>query len=112
MPQQLNPDGETYIGDVVLRTLDLTGIVEVYEPQSPGMRGEELTTEDFFAALTTAGVAEQLSVVISDHESLTPATGTRAPTSGDVIELDVPAPGDGFGQVLLYAAENGSLSWH
>ena len=76
------------------------------------MRGEELTTEEFLPALGDAGVAEQLSVVISGHQEITPADGTRGSGGADDIEVDVPAPGDGNGQVLLYAAEDGSLSWH
>ncbi len=112
MAEQLRPDGDVFIDDVVIRTPDMTGQVEVQYPTSPGMRAEELTTEQFLEALGEAGVEEQLSVVISDHESLAAAEGTRAEGGGDDIELEVPAPGDGFGQVLLYAAENGSLSWH
>ena len=59
-----------------------------------------------------AGLAEQLSVVISGHQEITPADGTRGSGGADDIEVNVPAPGDGNGQVLLYAAEDGSLSWH
>jgi pimeloyl-ACP methyl ester carboxylesterase len=112
MAEPLRPDGEVYVDDVVIRTPDMTGQVEVQYPTSPGMREEELTSAQFLDALGDAGVSEQLSVVISDHQTLTPTEGTRAESGGDDIEIDVPAPGDGFGQVLLYAAENGSLSWH
>lgn len=112
MSEQLRPDGEVFVEDVRIVTPNMTGIVEVQRPQDPGMRGEELTTEEFFAALGAADVQEQLSVVISEHEATAPSQGTRAVGAGDDIELEVPAPGDGFGQVLLYAAENGSLSWH
>jgi pimeloyl-ACP methyl ester carboxylesterase len=76
------------------------------------MRGEELTTEEFHEALDNADLAEQLSVVISQQQEITPAEGTRGSGGADDIEVDVPAPGDGNGQVLLYAAEDGSLSWH
>ena len=41
-----------------------------------------------------------------------PAEGTRGSGGADDIVVNVPAPGDGNGQVLLYAAEDGSLSWH
>jgi pimeloyl-ACP methyl ester carboxylesterase len=51
-------------------------------------------------------------VVISQHQEITPTDGTRGSGGADDIEVDVPAPGDGNGQVLLYAAEDGSLSWH
>jgi len=112
MAEQLRPDGDVFVEDVVIRTPGLTGVVEVYRPGTGGMRGEELTTEEFAAALDEAGLAEQLSVVISRHTEIRPAEGTRGSNGADDIEVDVPAPGDGNGQVLLYAAEDGSLSWH
>ena len=112
MAEPLRPDGDTFVEDVVIRTPGLIGEVEVYRPTSPGMRGEEQTTEDFHQALADAGLDEQLSVVISQHQEITPADGTRGSGGADDIEVNVPAPGDGNGQVLLYAAEDGSLSWH
>ena len=57
-------------------------------------------------------MAEQLSVVVSRHQEVTPGEGTRGSGGGDDIVVNVPAPGEGNGQVLLYAAEDGSLSWH
>jgi pimeloyl-ACP methyl ester carboxylesterase len=112
MAEQLQPDGQVYIEDVVITTPGLTGEVEVYRPGSQGMRGEEQKTEAFQDALDSAGMAEQLSVVISRHQSITPAEGTRGSGGADDIIVNVPAPGDGHAQVLLYAAEDGSLSWH
>jgi pimeloyl-ACP methyl ester carboxylesterase len=112
MAEPLRPDGDVFVDDVVIRTPGMTGEVEVYRPTSPGMRGEELTTEEFLEAVAGAGLAEQLSVVISQHQEITPAEGTRGSGGADDIEVNVPAPGDGNGQVLLYAAEDGSLSWH
>ena len=96
----------------VITTPGLTGEVEVHALGTPGMRGEEQATEDFRQALDDAGMAEQLSVVVSRHQEVTPGEGTRGSGGGDDIVVNVPAPGEGNGQVLLYAAEDGSLSWH
>jgi hypothetical protein len=113
MPELLNPEGiPVTVGAVVIRTPGLTGEVEVHLAGTAGMRGEEQATLDFQESLALAGMDEQLSVVVSHHAELTPSTGTRAGGGSDDIVVDVPAPGDGNGQVLLYAAEDGSLSWH
>src|SRR6478735_8583589 len=104
MAEELRPEGiPVTVGEVVITTPGLTGEVEVHAPGTPGMRGEEQATEDFRQALDDAGMAEQLSVVVSRHQEVTP---------GDGIVVNVPAPGEGNGQVLLYAAEDGSLTWH
>ncbi len=113
MAEQLRPEGiPVAVGDVVITTPGLTGQVEVLAPGTEGMRGEEQATEEFQQALADAGMAEQLSVVVSQHQEVTPGEGTRGSGGGDDIVVNVPAPGEGNGQVLLYAAEDGSLSWH
>ncbi|HET9996178.1 MAG TPA: hypothetical protein VFQ17_01610 [Nocardioides sp.] len=113
MAEELRPEGiPVTVGEVVITTPGLTGQVEVHAPGTPGMRGEEQATEDFRQALDDAGMAEQLSVVVSRHREITPGEGTRGSGGGDDIVVNVPAPGEGNGQVLLYAAEDGSLSWH
>lgn len=113
MSEQLNPEGTpVVVGPVAIRTFGLTGEVEVHLAGSSGMRGEEQATPDLLESLARAGMAEQLSVVVSHHSELTPSAGTRAAGGADDIVVDVPAPGEGNGQVLLYAAEDGSLSWH
>jgi hypothetical protein len=113
MAEELRPEGiPVTVGEVVITTPGLTGEVEVHAAGTPGMRGEEQATEDFRQALDDAGMAEQLSVVVSRHQEVTPGEGTRGSGGGDDIVVNVPAPGEGNGQVLLYAAEDGSLSWH
>ncbi|MBD8870185.1 esterase/lipase family protein [Nocardioides donggukensis] len=113
MAAQLRPEGiPVVVGDVVITTPGLTGEVEVYAPGSPGMRGEEQATADFEEALLLAGLGEQLSVVVSGHAELGASDGTRGSGGADDIVVEVPAPGDGNGQLMLYAAEDGSLSWH
>ncbi len=113
MAEQLRPEGiPVTVGDVVLTTPGLTGQAEVFRSGSDGMRGAEQSSEDFRAALDEAGMQEQLSVVVTDHTELVAGGGTRASGGSDDIVVDVPAPGEGNGQVLLYAAEDGSLSWH
>ena len=113
MAEQLRPEGiPVAVGDVVVITPGLTGQVEVHPAGTDGMRGAEQSTVDFEAALAAADLAEQLTVVLSGHAELAAGGGTRASGGSDDIVVEVPAPGEGNGQVLLYAAEDGSLSWH
>src|SRR3954449_10726860 len=106
MAEQLRPEGiPVVVGEVVITSPGLTGEVEVYTPGGEGMRGAEQATGDFREALALAGMGEQLSVVVSRHAELGPSDGTRGTGGGDDIVVEVPAPGDGNGQLLLYAAE-------
>lgn len=112
MSESLAPEGTpVFIGDVVLTTPGLVGRAETYEPASGGMRGAEDLTAAFQAALADAGLVDQVTVEIYDHAEIDGSGGSRS-GGGTQIEIDVPGPGDGYGQVLLYAAEDGSLSWH
>lgn len=113
MSVELRPEGIAVdVGDVTLSTPGLTGTAEYHLPATPGMRGAEQATDAFTTALDEAGMTEQLTVAITNHRELDARGGTRAGGGGDDIVVEIPGPGDGFGQVLLYAAEDGSLTWH
>ncbi len=113
MATNLRPEGtDVVVDDVVLSTPGLSGSVEVHGPRTPGMRGAEETTQAFLDALDQVGAQEQLTVEITDPDELYASGGTRGGGGGTQIELRVPAPAEGFGQVVLYTAEAGSLSWH
>ncbi|MEP6798511.1 MAG: alpha/beta hydrolase [Lapillicoccus sp.] len=113
MAEDLRPEGiPVYVDNVVITTPGLSGRVEVHQGGTPGMRGAEDATEDFRRALEDAGMSEQLTVEISGQSELDANGGSRAGGGGDEITIEMPAPGDGNGQLLLYAAEDGSLSWH
>jgi pimeloyl-ACP methyl ester carboxylesterase len=113
MAEDLRPEGiPVFIENVVISTPGLTGRVEVHAPGTPGMRGAEETTEQFRRALEESTIAEQLTVEIAGQQELDSNGGTRGAGGGSEITVEVPGPGDGNGQLLLYAAEDGSLSWH
>ncbi|MFQ6171342.1 esterase/lipase family protein [Oryzobacter sp. R7] len=113
MAEQLSPEGlAVTIGEVTLTTPGLTGTAEVHPPASPGMRAAEDASGDFLEAVAEAGMSEQLTVEITGPGELDDAGGTRASGGGSEIVVEVPAPGEGNGQVLLYKAEDGSLTWH
>jgi hypothetical protein len=76
------------------------------------MRGAESSTDAFRQALDDASVIEQLTVEITGQRELDTSGGSRGGGGGTEIVVEVPPPGSGNGQLLLYAAEDGSLSWH
>jgi hypothetical protein len=113
MAETLNPDGTPIVlGDVLLSTPGLTGQAELYVPGVPGMRGPEETAQQFADALAATEFAEQLSVEVSGHGELDTNGGTRAGGGGADITVEVPGPGSGFAQVVLYTAEDGTQTWH
>lgn len=113
MAENLRPEGiPVTVGSVRISTPGLAGRVEVHQPGTAGMRGAESSTESFRRALDDAGMVEQLTVEITGQRELDTAGGSRGGGGGSEIVVEVPPPGTGNGQLLLYAAEDGSLSWH
>ena len=112
MADQLRPSGVPLVtGEVVLSTPGLAGTVRVLYPDTVGMRSAEQATPAFLESLDRAGMTEQLTVEITDAAEVDGVTGSRA--GGDVDMLvELPGPGTGLGQVLLYTAEDGTASWH
>ena len=113
MPEQLNVDGTpVQVGRVLISTPGLSGEVDVLVPGTGAMRAEQRTTPDFLLALSRTGLTEQLAVVIKDPREHDATGGTRAQGGGADIVVQVPGPGTGLAQVLLYTAEDGSQTWH
>jgi pimeloyl-ACP methyl ester carboxylesterase len=113
MAEQLNAAGvEVSVGDVVLRTPGLVGIAEVHYPEGTGMRAAEQATPQLLDALDRTGVDEQLTVEIREPAETDEHGGTRAAGGGNDIEIEVPGPGTGLAQMLLYVAEDLTASWH
>jgi hypothetical protein len=113
MAENLRPEGiPVTVGTVRISTPGLAGRVEVYASGTAGMRGAESSTESFHQALDDAGMVEQLTVEITGQRELDTTGGSRGGGGGTEIVVEVPPPGSGNGQLLLYVAEDGSLSWH
>jgi len=100
------------IGDVVLTTPGLVGTVEVHYAGGSGMRAAEQTTQAFLESLDRTGVEEQLTIEITGAAEVDGAEGSRAAGGDTDIVIEVPGPGTGLGQLLLYVAEDRTVSWH
>lgn len=115
MAENLDPGGAPVtVGNVSLITPGLTGVAQSHAPGTPGMRAAESPTETLDAALAAEELESQETVELTDTQELDAfATPTRS-TSYDepAIQVDVPAPGDEWGQVLLASDESGGLTWN
>lgn len=114
MAEQLDPTGVAVsVGSVTLRTPGLTGTAEVHHVGGSGMRAAEEASAEFLGCLERAGVEEQLTIEIRDvWQTGDDGTGSRAAGGATDIEAEVPGPGTGLGQFLIYTAEDGTVSWH
>ncbi|WP_280183020.1 DUF7379 domain-containing protein [Nocardia cyriacigeorgica] len=97
---------------VTLRTPGLAGRAIVHEAAGAGTRGAEQTTDALVTALALNEIEADLTVEILDPRERTAAAGTRAAGGPDDIVMEVADPGPGWRQVVLYASEDGAVSWH
>ena len=114
MSTELNPDGSpVYVGSVTLTTPGLSGRADSHPGGAPGMRAAELTTDEFEEALANENVESQETIELTDTaESASGRAGTRSTSYGEpAIVMEVPHPGEGLGQVVLYVDEAGVSSW-
>lgn len=115
MSAPLDPFGSvTNIGGLSLRTPGLAGEAEYFPPGAGGMRAVEETSNEFEAALANQQIETQHVIEIREaREVSVPGVATRSAPLGEVaMELEVPDPGDGWGQVVLYTDESGTMTWH
>src|SRR5688572_4758792 len=113
MAERLRPTGAPLpLGSVMLRTPGLDGVAELQVAGAAGLRAAAEPSSAFLGALDAAGFEEQLTVAIVGAQEVAAASGSRAVPGDDAITVEVPGPGDGFAQVLLYTAEDGSQTWH
>src|SRR5262249_302393 len=101
-------------GGVVLRTPGLAGMVNVLPPASPATRAATLTTDALEGALANEGLRSTQTIEIAGAREV-PAGAARARSTSlgePAIEVDVPDPGDSWGQVVLFTDEAGVTTWH
>jgi hypothetical protein len=111
----LNPNGNPIrVGTVTLRTPGLMGEAKYHIPGSDGLRAAELVTKELENALNNTYVQSQETIEISDAQVVDVGSVPARTTSYDepAIELDVPDPGEQWGQFVLYTDESGVTTWH
>lgn len=113
----LDPSGnDQYVGDFVLRTPGLTGVAEERASAGDDLRAEgDASSGVLDDALRQEDLRPQSALALRDTEEQPLAAGaeTRAVSHGKpAIEVEAPAPAEGWEQVLLVSDEDGALSWH
>jgi hypothetical protein len=77
-----------------------------------GTRGSAAPDVRFLALLDATGVEEQHTVELDYAEWVPPGGQRTRGGSGDFLQLDVPAPAQGFGQFVLDVGVDGAWRWH
>lgn len=117
MAEFTDPRGPVDLGrGVRLRAPGLRGAAELQPPAPAGTRSTtvEDPTSALVEALDGAEMTEQALVTLD----VSPVPGRAGGTTRGGVEeetevvLDVPAPGEGRGQVLMAVHEGGVISWH
>lgn len=117
MPESLDPSGrDVYVGDFTLRTPGLSGSVDVLRAAPPvGTRAEGTAPGVLDEALGQEHVRSLQALSFSDTsvEPEQAARDTRSTARGEpALEIEAPAPAEGWEQALLVTDANGTLSWH
>jgi pimeloyl-ACP methyl ester carboxylesterase len=113
--ERLNPNGNPVrVGDVLIRTPGLTGEAAVHSPGAPGLRAAEATTDQFEAALASESVQPQQTIEITNTREVSAGAADVRATHYDepAMEIEVPDPGEGWGQMVLMTDESGVMTWN
>ena len=116
MSTPLDPTGNTVqVGRSLLRTPGLAGTAEALDPLAGSqLRDGEQATAEFEQALANEGVQPQETIEITGAQELPTGAGPTRSTRLDeaAVELEVPHPGDAFGQAVIAVDETGVITWN
>jgi hypothetical protein len=117
MDTPLDPAGhDVYVGDYVLRTPGLSGTVETITTAPPvGARAAGGEPGPLDLALREEHVRTQDALAFrdTDVEPAAATVETRSTRRGEpALEIEAPAPAEGWEQAALVTDANGVLSWH
>lgn len=115
MSERLRPNGNPItIDGITIQTPGLSGRVDAYLPGEAGTRAASGWTDALAEAFDGQHVETQLILELSDtyEEPDASPVGTRATHYDEpAMVLDVPDPGAGWGQILVYTDESGVTTW-
>lgn len=112
---RLDPTGgEIQFDDIFVRSPGVAGEVTVSKPTTGESRSEALGSDALGRALAAQNVDTDYVIEIGDvsEEPTDTAVSSRSMAPDQKgIEIQVPATGEGWGQILLVTDENGIASW-
>jgi hypothetical protein len=112
----LRPNVPATAGEVTLFSPSLRAEVTVSDPDelAVGTRGDGARDVEFEALLAQSETIEQLTVELTDveHRDDLVADDTRGADGQGVLAMQVPAPAQGFEQVVLDVGVDGLWTWH
>ncbi len=116
MAEQLQANGNPItIEGVTISTPGLTGTVDAHLPAPAEVRAMTSWTDALTEAFEAQDVHTQLILDMTNTQEvphLAPP-GSRSTSHGEpAIVLDVPDPGESFGQVVVYTDESGVTTWN
>jgi hypothetical protein len=110
----LQPDVRVEAAGVELLCPSLRGVVTVSAPGElvDGTRGAGVPDVGFQTLLQETGVREHVTVELAELEHLGRGVADDGRGAGDHLQVDVPAPVAGVGQVVLDVGVDGVWTWH
>lgn len=115
MAEQLDPTGAPIeIEGITLRTPGLEGNAQAIPVGANGTRAAEETTKALEQAMSNESLRTETSLELADTAEVNIAQGNTRSTSFSepAIEMEVPAPTEGWGQFVLASDEAGVMTWN
>ncbi len=114
MSERLKPNGDAVrLGDIVLRTPGLEGEASLKGGGTHGMRAAALTTPELEKAFENEGLRAIETIELErTNEVDVSVPGMRSTVFDEpAIELEVPAPTEGWEQLVFFTDESGVINW-
>jgi len=102
--------GTVAIGSATLASSGMSGTVSTFFGPKGRQEAAHLVGDSLGAALAESGMEVRQTIAITDARETGPAS--RSASDPGVVELSLPDPGSGFGQLVMAADELGVVSWH
>jgi hypothetical protein len=112
---ELNPNGNPVrVGNVLIRSPGLAGEATVHMPDAPEVRAATLTSDELENALANESLVPQETIEVTGTREVDAGAAAVRSTHFDepAMEIEVPDPGAGWGQMIMSVDESGVMNWN